>query len=428
MRAVIILFLAIIACAFFLATALAGGVGVAPTRLELEQAMRGGEYDRTIVVMNPGEEVAAYTLSASGDAGQWIRFYEDADSTVPMDRVSVPANERTTLVVRFAIPDDAASGRYDATIAVVSVPPELGKGEAGKGATGGAAVSVQASVAVEIEVTGTQILSGVVEGITAQDTEVNYPLRITVHFRNTGNVVANPEISVAIFKDLILIDNYSFTDAKIKPNSGESIPVEWQTKGHSEGEYVARVTVSLDGEVTATEDLAFQLLPVGTLTREGQLVSLSPEGEPVLGRILKILATFANTGQIESPAKFVGEVYRDGVLIESIESQELLVLAKNRAVLASYFKVQEPGLYTIKGQVNFGGKVTRMEEVSFDVVAPQVEPASSGAAETEPARSMVTGFYGRLRRETLLLLAVVALTVLLGTVANSVVTRRRRAD
>jgi hypothetical protein len=312
----------------------------------------------------------------------------------------------------------------------MSVPLEMAGGEGADKIEGGAAVLVQAKVSVHIEVTGTQVLTGTVDGITAEDTETGFPLRINIHFQNTGNVIASPAVSVSVFQDQTLVDEYTFSDASVKPGSKEVIPLEWNTEGQRAGEYEARVVVSLGGETIATEDVPFEVLPAGTLTREGQLVSVAPEGEPILGTILKVIATFANTGQIETPAQFVGEVYRDGTLVDTLESQELLVLPKQRTSLAAYVKIEEPGAYSIKGQVNFGGNVTGMEEVSLNVAAPEVAPGDSGAPEAGPAKpgATVPGVPWLRSREALLLIAGAAFLVLVGMVANSVVSRRGRVD
>lgn len=90
---------------------------------------------------------------------------------------------------------------------------------------------VSAFIEVFVEVVGEQILTGNVRSISAQDTEVGYPLRIKVDFENTGNVNAKPEIKTAILKDGIEIDSFTHTKACVKPGLRSIISVEWNTTG-----------------------------------------------------------------------------------------------------------------------------------------------------------------------------------------------------
>ncbi|MCL4533559.1 MAG: hypothetical protein M1370_00140 [Bacteroidetes bacterium] len=381
----------VLACLIPAAPASAGGIGVAPSRLELSQALRGGEYDRSIWIFNPGDDPAGYALRASGDEGAWVRFYEGPQSDKPIDRVTVPANDKTEVLVRFTIPEQAANGTYQVTIVVSTAPPELNAG--GASIKAGQGVSIEAESAVTIKVTGQQMLSAVVDEFVATDTEVNYPVRINVHVRNTGNVAARPNITATIYQGPTLIASETVSNKAVKPEGKEPIPVELATKGWREGDYVARMTVSLGdsstrtGQVIADQDVPFKVLPIGTLTRSGELVQLIREGEAVEGWTIRIHATFANIGQIETPAVLAGEAYRDGVLVSNIDSREVLVLPRQQAELLSYLNLEQPGNYTIKGRVNFGGKLSNEKDLAFTVL-PSQENAAAAPKESKPGSNM----------------------------------------
>ncbi|MBN1762747.1 MAG: hypothetical protein JW878_06705 [Methanomicrobia archaeon] len=115
------------------------------------------------------------------------------------------------------------------------------------------------------------------------------------------------------------------------------------------------------------QDLAFDILETGTLTRTGELTDLCCEGEPLIGELMKVLATFKNTGAIDTKAKFSGEVYRNGKLLETIASEELAVPVTETRTLTSYYKFEEPGTYKISGYVIYEGKQTETKEVLFEV-------------------------------------------------------------
>jgi hypothetical protein len=148
----------------------------------------------------------------------------------------------------------------------------------------------------------------------------------------------------------------------------EEIPVEWDTKGQVVGnDYLANVTVSLAGNVLYERELPFKVLEKGTLTRKGVLSTLSYEGEPAVGEMIKTIATFKNTGKIDTNAKFTGEVHRNGKLIETIESDEFEVPVREMTALTSYLKLDKPGNYRITGYAVYEGKKTDSKELLLEV-------------------------------------------------------------
>jgi len=336
------------------------GLGVGPTDIEISDALRGGEYLRTIFIKYTGEGQAIMGLSVTGDISDWVAFYERGELTTPVERVTAIAGEWTYVIVQFSIPDNAPVGSTTGTIHVNNIPPE-GNGE------GGVTVALQGKVDVNIVVTGTQILTGEVSSVTAGDTEVGYPLRIEVHFRNTGNVVATPQIDVEITKDDAGIDSLTFAETRVNPEKSEAISVGWDTDGRELGDYAAHVAISLDEEVIATQDLNFAILPVGTLSRVGIFEELSLQGEPKLGTITKVQATFSNSGLIDTRAKFIGELYCDDELIDTLESEEALVPVGQRDILTSYVTPEKQGDYNIRGYINYEGKKTEVKEISFSI-------------------------------------------------------------
>jgi hypothetical protein len=342
----------------------AAGFGVGPLNLEITDALRGEEYQETVF----GKYTAAASesqqclleLSAGGDISEWISFYNPSDPTTPIESMSASAGEWTYIMVKFNIPGDAPIGAATGTIHVRTAPPE-------NGTEGEITVSLQGTVDVNLTVTGTRILAGVVDRVTAQDTEAGSPLRIEVHFINTGNVAATPQIDVEITKDDAAIDSFTFAETKVNSGKSEAVLVEWDTNGEGLGDYSAHVDISLDEEVIATDELDFAILPVGTLTRAGVFENLSLQGEAKLGTLTKVQATFFNTGRIDTKAKFIGELYCDNELIDTLESEEALVLVEQREILTSYVMPEEEGDYDVKGYINYEGKRTEVKEISFRI-------------------------------------------------------------
>jgi len=361
-RIVLITLLLLLLSGTTLFPVIATGIAVTPSHLELSDALRGGEYERNITIYNPDPEITSYTLTASGGAGEWISFYKQEDPGSLVNKVTIPGNENVRILVKFTILQDAANGEHKATIIVTSVPAEEASGGSGQ------VVSLAAPVAVTIFVTGNQILSGVVNGINTNDVEVKYPLRIKVQFHNTGNVVATPLISVKIAtQNGATINNFTSSEFNVKPEKHETILLEWDTTGRDPGDYIADVSVVLGDALIKQEQLNFAILPTGTLTRSGSLTELKFGGEPGLGVLTAIQATFINTGQIDTMAKFVGEVYHNDILVDTLQSEELLVAVGNMEFLEAYFKPDQPGEYRVNGHVIYEGKKTEEKEISFTI-------------------------------------------------------------
>ncbi len=83
--------------------------------------------------------------------------------------------------------------------------------------------------------------------------------------------------------------------------------------------------------------------------------------------MIKILADFENTGKIDSRAAFKGEIFRNGELVDVIESDEMLVEVGKTGRLTSYYKIESSDKYEVKGCVLYEGKETSTKEISFDV-------------------------------------------------------------
>ena len=55
------------------------GIGVAPSEVSIENALRGGEAETSITIFNTGSEDDTFLLSASGDINGWVSYYNKID-------------------------------------------------------------------------------------------------------------------------------------------------------------------------------------------------------------------------------------------------------------------------------------------------------------------------------------------------------------
>jgi cytoskeletal protein CcmA (bactofilin family) len=358
----------------------AAGIAVSPSKIEMDDVLKGAEPERVLTIFNTATYKDTFSLTVTGDISDWISFYRMDDPAIPINNITIPAEAKAQVLVKFAIPEDTAAGdRYTSKIYVQSIPPEAGAGQA--------AVMIKMPVYVMINVTGTQTLVGTVESIATTDTEVNVPLKIRVEFRNTGNVIAKPTVNVDISRDGAVVDSVTYSDKEVAPTRKEAVRVEWDTAEVKSGDYVAKVSVLLGGEVLKTKELPFKLFPPGELTRHGTFSDITCEGEPAVGAVTKIPVTFVNTGGIETMAKFTGEVYVDGNLVGTVESNELLVPMGGSKILTSYLTIESPGNYVIKGHVEYEGRTTDTKELSFDVSG-----AAAKTGDDENSTNSTPGF------------------------------------
>jgi len=357
MKKVLILFVLVVV---FMQNAEAIGIGISPAELKLDDGLKGSEYIRSFTVINPTSEMNNYTFFTEGEIKGWIEFYDYNKQDEKINSLEISADNKSPVLIKINIPHDAINGNYSGKILVRTTPTTENDGSSGS------TMIVGAPLAIKINVTGDQIIEGVVTGILVHDNEINYPIRIETLFRNYGNVVVAPKINIQISQDGNNVDSFTYEDSKVSPGELKIIETKWETKASNvPGDYIATVTVSLEGRKLESENLPFKLFPIGTLTRRGNLTDILIEGDRAVGSLVKVNAHFQNTGEIDTDAKFVGEVYKDGVLVDKITSEELHVEKYMSTVLVSYLKLESTGDYLIKGKVIYSGKETPVKEVSL---------------------------------------------------------------
>lgn len=364
------------------------GIGIGPSTVTFSDAIRGGEYERTISIFNSGTEEFDATFSTVGEAAEWISIHERAADSPMIETVTVPAKNSTYVTMMITVPEETAKGVYNATLYAETTSSNDQSAEAGVG------TAFRGICTVTIEVTGIETLDGMVDGIFIQDTEEDLPLKVEVYFQNTGNVIARPLIQCRINESGSGPRIFEADDTEVRPGMSKIIVATWNDTGLEKGRYTAEVSVSLGKKTIAEKDVIFTLYPTGTLSRLGELTELRSDGDLSLERPLKIIGIFRNTGDIETKAKLVGEVYREGVLVDTISSEEVLVPLYTEEDLISYLTIHEPGEYVIKAYALYGGKKTNMSDLSLST------PGADAPLSALPAVSalLITGLVLAWRR------------------------------
>ncbi len=340
--------------------AAAGGISYKDTKID--DAARGGTYNLTVMVANSGNETGTFDLSAAGECSDWITIYNPENLTLgPITNITVVNDDMRQVLVVYEIPEDVANGTYSATVLVKSTL----KAEATEG--GVAAALAQWPYKVAIAVVGPQNLTGSVGNITVAATEVGYPLNAMVAFTNDGDVIATPVTNISILKDGSLVGSSEMAETGIKPGSDGTITTLCDTEGLDSGEYIANVTVSLDKATLATVELPFVLLASGTLTRDGELKTLTYDGEPEVNSSINVLAEFENTGEIALKARFSASVLLDDEWIAGLSCKEQIVEVGETVEFVTDYMISAPGEYIIAGYVVYDENETPEVEIEFTV-------------------------------------------------------------
>ena len=355
----------ILASFHYIETVSSQGLGVAPASIDIPDGLKAKTYLRSIRLFNDGEQPVTYQLNTTGDIKTWTTFYNNINLTEPIQNISVYGKEE--VIIQFTIPENTANGIYNGTIyaKITSENPN---------ASGGA-VNLIFPVDISISVIGTQILTGKVSNININDVEIGQPLFIELRFLNTGNVIATPVVNAVIIRvDEGAIDNFTYSDNSVNINSYDLLSVTWNTTNQKIGNYTAYTTVLLDETIIFEQNLSFKILPLGALTPKGEIVNLSYLGKPSKEEVLILKANYKNTGQVNTVTKFIAEVYRNGKLIEILESpegtEELPIVKINESYNFSvYLKIIDSGSYEIQAYVvlNENNK-TAIQSLFFDVV------------------------------------------------------------
>ncbi len=340
--------------------------GVLPAVISLDKALKGEQYyKRNIRIINGNDNATTFRLLTEGQVKDWITFYKIDDENLEnsLKEITIPGNTKEKINVVFQIPEIIANGLYEGNIYVETINSE------DPNLTG---INIRLPISVFIDVVGDQVLTGEVLSIETTDVEVGQDITFEIDFKNTGNVIATPEVIINISREGYPIDSIVYKDAQIDVDSGEFIIPNWNTYNLEPGKYTANITVKLGDKILHQEDVFFEIYPRGTLTRKGEIIDFYYEGDLSIENTIKIYAKFKNTGAIEIPAKFYLEVYKNNNLIEVLESNEEPIVQIGESYLFStYYKIKEEGEYFLEGYIVYGNNKTNPVNLSFNIEKPK---------------------------------------------------------
>lgn len=369
----------------------AASVGIYPTQIDVTNAARGSVFYNTIGLRHSEPHPQTFQLVAQGPIADWVEFVDARDHTKMVNSITVRAatngSAQGEVVSRISVPVNAPNGTYTGSILVTTA---LERPQ--QSASSSASVSLGAQIDVTVVVTGQQTISASLSDASALNIEVGSPLRISTMMHNSGNIRIVPQFHVVVSTGTKTVASTTLTAGALDPAQSQNMePVLKEATSFPTGIYDARVSASFEDVDFGSKTFQFRVAPVGTYTRQGVLNAMKLESQPAAGAVAKINVTFQNTGEIDSTAIFVGEVKRDGVLVQAIQSPEKTVPAGQSGQLEVFVNTPKPGKYSVTGKVNFQGKETETKSLSFTVTAPlSHEPATSSSSTSTVSPSTAT--------------------------------------
>lgn len=381
-------------------------IGVSPSVVTFNNALRGGDYETQITIINGAPVGEWFTVSPAGQIASWARVLPATGTGKPVTRVFVPNGaEGTNLMLEADVPATAADGAYAGQVNVALVPPRV-KGKVTAG------VGIQLNLTVQV--TGTEVVGGsVLEAYTYPKAEVGSAVPVFVRISNRSNITVRPHFVLKVDRSATHNVVYKWagtTGEGLLPNQVSTFELFWpasSTLTQTLGAYVATLGVTFPkAKSLGTYQLPTRLYPYGFLHRGGKLLRLNLANTPQVGYSAEVNAAVQSTGVIQQETSFIGQLYRNGALLGEVKSVAPVLLAPNgqagsTGVITVPVAITKDGLYRLTGVANFAGAQTRPQTLTFRVGAapvPLVYELAAAAAVVLMALVLVLVLWRRRRR------------------------------
>ena len=353
-------------------------MGISPPRLTVDHMAKNVEYKKTFVLSHGDHSEAKYLRVMVDDSlKEWVTTDKGMEFSWPHASEGGEKQFPLTLIVKA--PSDAANGTYSGTIRIInSSDPYVSAEENGAGASVSLAVAIEANLTLTDE----QVLDYEVHSIkAAHEVEEDSPYEFVMHLENKGNVKAKPTKVEVDFYDQFnqqKLEAQETTDyGSVEPFVQDGEIVASVPHSLKIGHYWARVMVFKDNDMIKEDDVKIEVVPVGSLAKQGSLKQLTNDPSVDPGSVLKVTGDFENAGKVGVFAKLVVEVYKGDSLIEVLESDKRSVAMGQTEALEVFFAPEERGEYRLEGKVEYSGKVTPTVESTVVVGAVIAKPMLS---------------------------------------------------
>jgi hypothetical protein len=327
---------------------------VSPPTLELDDLQGGETYLRTVQVQNPSDTPSGIGIQRSGEVAAWT-------TTDPPGNFTIPAHGVRQVALSVAVPDGAGLGNHKGQLTFIADPKT---GPSGSGST------IRPSVGLLLNATvgGDPVTRLTWLSTRVEDAQSGGPVHAFAAVRNDGNVRTTAEATGHVLPfDPEADDVLSEASGSLLLQPGEEgeVPVTFAA-GLTTGQYRARLrSPPADG---FEQVVPFKVLPPGGQAPDGVLRAIVHVPFGKAGTPVRLDAWFENTGNLTiASAAFHGEVRKGAILLDTIDSEALVVAAGKHANLTAYWTPPKAGTYTVIGHVTYDGYQTLENQSPLNV-------------------------------------------------------------
>ena len=238
-------------------------VGQITKPIVIDNAIRGQEYQETMMLVNSSETEKVFSLVAEGSVAEWVTFHDLDDLESTITEITIQAGGNANVYARFNLPEDVANGIYEGAVSVITIPQRQEQYDEKT-----VSVSQRVPRSVRIAVTGDEHKS-----LDAMVVPVQWRLKqgevleAVVHLSNTGNVIIRPDIQQRVLNGDEVVYNavypYSENNKGITPNTTEKQVIKWKTTDLEPGKYRSKISVLLENEIVEEKVFSFIVSPGG---------------------------------------------------------------------------------------------------------------------------------------------------------------------
>lgn len=249
------------------------GIGQTTDPIYIENALRGNEYQETMIIINTEKTDSTITFAAQGTINGWAAFYKFNDFSDQLVEISMKPGEVRNVSVVFSIPQDTPNGTYKGFVSAVKKPEESSIAE-------GSSTSVSQKIdrEVTISVNDNEIIAFEVSVIPkTYDLLKNEMLEIRLIYDNRGNTSIAPQAQIKIKREDMVVYNsiypYPESEPKVKPGAIYEIPViQIPTTNFEKGKYRAEMSFLQNGQVIFEKKFGFSVDMYDSFDRAGSVL------------------------------------------------------------------------------------------------------------------------------------------------------------
>ena len=236
-------------------------IGQVTEPINITNALRGGEYQSELIVVNTENKQVTVQFSAEGQIADWTKFYlpTDLKNTIATT-TTIAADTNLNVYAVFSVPQDTPNGEYKGLVSVIRLPDAAASQDQSY-----ATIAQKIDREVTIKVSDQEVINLNVSVIPkTYDLKTGEALSVRFIYDNQSNISLSPSIEFKIKKDDKTIYNviypYPENEPAVRPNAQHEIPtIEIPTNNWVNGKYLAELKFLRGDKVILEKQFSFSL-------------------------------------------------------------------------------------------------------------------------------------------------------------------------